>query len=58
MQCTRCEGLMIAQSFMQSISVDGEAFKCVNCGNVIAKKEKTLEHDSFSAFYHQQKIKK
>lgn len=57
MKCPRCEGLMVIQSFMQSLS-GGQAWKCINCGNVLAKKEKTLEYDSFSMFYHQEKTKK
>ncbi len=57
MKCPRCEGLMIMQSFMQNLS-DCEAWRCINCGNVIAKREKILEFDSFSMFYHQQKTKK
>jgi hypothetical protein len=57
MECPRCNGLMIAQSFVHALA-EPEAWKCINCGNVLSKKEKTLEFDSFSMFYHQQKQNK
>ena len=57
MKCPRCEGLMITQAFLQSLA-DFEAWKCINCGNILSKKEKNLEHDSFSIFYHQEKKNK
>jgi hypothetical protein len=57
MECPRCEGLMIAQSFIPTMA-ETESWKCVNCGNIIAKSEKSLEYDSFSIFHDQQKEKK
>ena len=48
---------MINQYFLQTIS-EADAWKCINCGNIISRKEKTLESDTFSLFYHQEKIKK
>jgi hypothetical protein len=40
MKCPRCEGLMITQAFLQSLA-DFEAWKCINCGNILSKKKKT-----------------
>lgn len=57
MECPRCNGLMIDQCFIPTIS-DAEIWKCVNCGNIIAKTEKFIEYDAFSVFYDQQKNKK
>jgi transcription elongation factor Elf1 len=57
MECPRCNGLMIDQAFIPTVS-EAETWKCVNCGNIITKKEKFLEYDSFSIFHDQQKEKK
>lgn len=57
MKCPRCEGLMIIQSFNQAIA-ELDSWKCVNCGNILVKKTETIEFDSYSMFYHQEKIKK
>ncbi len=47
---------MVLQSFFDHfLNFDG--WKCLNCGKVIPKKEKTLEFDSFGIFYQQQKCK-
>jgi hypothetical protein len=48
---------MISQSVFDHF-IDFEAWKCLNCGNVIVKKEKTIEFDSFSVFYQQERVKK
>ncbi len=54
MKCTKCSGLMISQSFFdQFLNFDG--WKCLNCGKIIARKEKIIEFDAFSIFYQQQK---
>ena len=45
---------MVEQSFFDHfINFDG--WKCLNCGKVITRKEKTIEFDAFSLFYQQQK---
>ena len=45
---------MIAQSFFDHyLNFDG--WKCINCGKIIARKEKIIEFDAFSIFYQQQK---
>lgn len=56
MKCPKCSGLMVIQAFFDHF-INFEAWKCLNCGNIVAKKEKTLEFDSFSVFNQQQKIK-
>lgn len=54
MKCTKCSGLMISQSFYdQFLNFDG--WKCLNCGKIIARKEKIIEFDAFSIFCQQQK---
>ncbi len=56
MKCKKCSGLMVLQSFFDHfLNFDG--WKCLNCGKVIPKKEKTLETDTFGIFYQQQKCK-
>lgn len=57
MDCPRCNGLMIVQAFAH-LSSESETWKCVNCGNIIAKKEKVIEIDNITMFYHQQKTNK
>lgn len=54
MKCTKCSGLMVLQSFFDHFS-NFEGWKCLNCGKIITKKEKTIEFDAFSIFYQQQK---
>ena len=56
MKCNKCDGLMILQSFFDHF-LNFEGWKCLNCGRVIVKKEKTIEYDSFSIYYQQQKCK-
>jgi hypothetical protein len=57
MRCTKCSGLMVLQSsFDNFLNFDG--WKCLNCGKIIAKKEKTIEYDAFGLFYQQQKFDK
>ncbi len=56
MKCPRCQGLMVCQSFFDHF-MNFEAWKCLNCGNIIARREKTLEHDVFSLFEQQQKTR-
>ena len=47
---------MVLQSFFDHfLNFDG--WKCLNCGKVVPKKEKTLEFDAFGTFYRQQKCK-
>ena len=56
MKCKKCGGLMIMQTFFDHfLNFDG--WKCLNCGRVVPKKERTLEHDAFSNFYQQLKCK-
>jgi hypothetical protein len=57
MKCKKCHGLMILQVFVDHF-VNFEGWKCLNCGNVVVKKEKKIEYDSFSIFYQQNKTKK
>lgn len=48
---------MVHQSFFDNfLNFDG--WKCLNCGKIVARKEKTIEFDAFSIFYQQQKCKK
>lgn len=56
MKCTKCEGLLVLQIFFDH-SLNFEGWKCLNCGKIVLKKEKTIEYDSFSMFYQQQKCK-
>lgn len=56
MKCKKCDGLMVLQSFFDHF-LNFEGWKCLNCGKIIVKKEKTIEYDSFSIFYQQQKCK-
>lgn len=54
MKCSKCNGLMVVQSFFDNfLNFDG--WKCLNCGKIMVKKEKSLESDAFSIFYQQQK---
>ena len=56
MECKKCSGLMVQQAFFdQLLNFDG--WKCLNCGRIIARKEKIIEADAFSLFYRQQKCK-
>jgi hypothetical protein len=45
---------MVLQSFFDQF-LNFEGWKCLNCGKIIAIKEKALEIDAFSVFYQQQK---
>lgn len=47
---------MVVQAFFDHF-FNFEAWRCINCGNIIAKKERTIEFDVFSIFNQQQKIK-
>lgn len=54
MKCVKCGGLMVLQSFFDHFAkFDG--WKCLNCGKIVARKEKTIEFDAFSIFCQQQK---
>lgn len=56
MKCKKCDGLMVLQSFFDHfLNFDG--WKCLNCGRIILRKDKTIEFDTFSIFYQQQKCK-
>jgi ssDNA-binding Zn-finger/Zn-ribbon topoisomerase 1 len=56
MKCKKCGGLMVLQSFFDHfINFDG--WKCLNCGRVALRKEKTIEFDAFSLFYQQQRCR-
>jgi hypothetical protein len=57
MKCKKCQGLMVLQVFVDH-SLNFEGWKCLNCGNIVVKKEKSIEFDAFSIFYQQNKIKK
>ncbi len=56
MRCRKCSGLMVQQSFFDHF-LNFVGWKCLNCGKVITRKEKTIEFDSFSIFYQQQKCR-
>lgn len=56
MKCDKCQGLMVAQLFFDHF-LNFEGWKCLNCGRMIMKKEKTIEYDSFSIFCQQNKCK-
>lgn len=57
MECPRCNGLMVVQSFLQPMT-ELDSWKCINCGNIVTKKTNTIDFDSYSIFYQQEKIKK
>jgi len=57
MKCKKCDGLLVLQQFFDHF-LNYQGWKCLNCGKVIIKKEKSLEADAFSLFYQQQKYKK
>lgn len=57
MKCRKCSGLMIKQSFFDNF-LNFEGWKCLNCGKIITRKERTIEFDAFSTFYQQQRCKK
>lgn len=57
MDCPKCTGLMVRQSFFDHfINFDG--WKCLNCGKVIEKRSTSIRDDSFSVFYQRQKLKR
>ena len=56
MKCKKCGGLLVLQTFFDH-SLNFEGWKCLNCGKIFLKKEKTIEYDSFSIFYQQQKCR-
>ncbi|MGB8467897.1 MAG: hypothetical protein WCE21_02745 [Candidatus Babeliales bacterium] len=56
MKCKKCAGLMVLQSFFDQF-LNFEAWKCLNCGKIVPRKEKTIETDAFTIFYQQQKCK-
>lgn len=56
MKCRKCSGLMVQQSFFDNF-LNFEGWKCLNCGKIIAKRDKTIEVDAFTLFYQQQKNK-
>lgn len=47
---------MVLQSFFDHF-LNFEGWKCLNCGKIIAKKEKSVEFDAFSTFYQQSKAR-
>ncbi len=56
MKCKKCDGLMVLQLFFDHfLNFDG--WKCLNCGKIILRKDKTIEFDTFSIFYQQQKCR-
>jgi len=56
MKCKKCGGLMVLQSFFDHfLNFDG--WKCLNCGKIILKKGKSIEFDTFSIYYQQQKFR-
>ena len=48
---------MVLQTFFDHF-LNFNGWKCINCGKIIIKKEKTIVFDTFSIFYQQQKNKK
>ena len=57
MECRKCSGLMIQQSFHDQF-LNFEGWKCLNCGKITLKKEKVLEYDYFGMYLQQQRTKK
>jgi ssDNA-binding Zn-finger/Zn-ribbon topoisomerase 1 len=56
MKCKKCGGLMVLQAFFDHfLNFDG--WKCLNCGKIILRKEKSIEFDAFSVFYQQSKCR-
>ncbi len=56
MECKKCQGLMVLQSFFDHfLNFDG--WKCLNCGRIVLKKEKNIEFDTFSIYYQQHQAK-
>lgn len=47
---------MVQQTFFDHL-LNFDGWKCLNCGKIIARKEKTIEADVFGLFYRQQKCK-
>jgi hypothetical protein len=47
---------MVLQSFFDHF-LNFEGWKCLNCGKIVTKKEKSIEFDAFSVFCQQQKCK-
>lgn len=56
MRCVKCDGLMVFQTFFDHF-LNFNAWKCVNCGKIVVRKEKTIELDVFRVFYQQQQQK-
>ena len=56
MKCEKCNGIMMLQSFFDHF-LKFEGWKCLNCGKMILKKERSIELDSFGLFYQQTKNK-
>lgn len=56
MECPRCHGFMVIQSFFEA-TAELDSWKCLNCGNILTKKTNTIEFDSYSIFYQQEKNK-
>ncbi|MCK4265547.1 hypothetical protein KAW80_04285 [Candidatus Babeliales bacterium] len=56
MKCPKCKGLIVKQSFFNHF-INFEGWRCLNCGKIIEKKEKTIKDDAFSVFYQRQKNK-
>ena len=54
MRCPKCSGLMVVQAFFDNF-VNSDAWKCLNCGKMILRKENALEFEPFTTFYQQQK---
>lgn len=56
MKCKKCGGLMVLQSFFDHL-LNFDGWKCLNCGKIVLKKDKSIEFDTFSIFYQQHKCK-
>lgn len=54
MKCQKCNGLMMLQTFFDQC-LNFEGWKCLNCGKIVVRKERTAEYDVFSMFYQQKK---
>jgi hypothetical protein len=48
---------MVLQSFFDHF-INFSAWKCINCGKIIEKRENTIKDDVFSLFYQRQKLKR
>lgn len=56
MRCPKCSGLLVVQPCLDHFA-NADTWKCLNCGNIISKKERVIEFDLFGTFTQQQKVR-